>query len=83
MDIMIGIIYKKRLFTWINSQDEKLSRYYAIKEQVQLKKLSSVLMKEPKKWKTVEPSLTSLRLMVLEISHSKVRNLSKINIAIL
>ena len=30
-----------------------------------------------------EPSLTSMRQMVLEISHSKVRNLSKMEIAIL
>ena len=30
-----------------------------------------------------EPSLTSMRQIVLEISHSKVRNLSKMEVAIL
>ena len=30
-----------------------------------------------------EPSLTSMRLMDLEISHSKIRNLSKMEVAIL
>ena len=37
------------------------------------------------KWKSVEnaPLLTSMRQMILEISHSKVSNLSKMHVAIL
>ena len=40
-------------------------------------------MKEREKCKKNEPSLTSIRQMVLEISHSKGRNLSKMEVAIL
>ena len=40
-------------------------------------------MREREKLKKNEPSLTSVRQMVLEISHPKVRNLSKMDVAIL
>ena len=47
------------------------------------RKISYAQMKESEKWKKKEPSLTSMRQMVLEISHPKVRNLSKVDVAIL
>ena len=40
-------------------------------------------MKELEKCQKNEPSLTSMRHMVLEISHFKFRNLSKMDVAIL
>ena len=45
-------------------------------------KLRSKKMKEREKCKN-EPSLTSMRQMVLEISNPKVMNLSKMDVAIL
>ena len=38
-------------------------------------------MQEREKCKKNEPSLTSMRQMVLKISHFKVRNLSKMDVA--
>ena len=40
-------------------------------------------MKERKKMPKNEPSLTSMRQMFLEISHPKIMNLSKMDVAIL
>ena len=46
-------------------------------------KISLAQMKECEEYKKNEPSLTSMRQMGLEISHFKVRNLSKMDVAIL
>ena len=46
-------------------------------------RLSKALVKEREKWKKNEESLTSMRQIVFEISHFKVRNLSKMDEAIL
>ena len=47
------------------------------------RKKSLAQMKEREKCKKNESSLTSMRQMVLEISHFKVRNLSNMDVAIL
>ena len=46
-------------------------------------KISLAEMKEHEKCKKNEPSLTSRRQMVLKISYFKVKNLSKMDVAIL
>ena len=53
----------------------------ALKGTSGLKKLAQ--MKEHEKCKKIEPSLTLMCQMVLEISHFKVRTLSKMDVAIL
>ena len=47
------------------------------------RKKSLAQMKEREKCKENELSLISMRQMVLEISHFKVRNLSKMDVAVL
>ena len=60
----------------------KIMLAFTLKGQLHLKnKLSS--NERARKMPKNETSLTSIRQMVLEISHSKVRNLSKMEVAIL
>ena len=59
-----------------------LTPEFPFKRNLQSKK-SLAQMKEHEKWKTNEPSPTSIRQMVLEIFHFKVRNLSNMDVTIL
>ena len=56
---------------------------FLLKEQLHSKNKLSSNERVQKMQKKNEPSLTSMRQMVLEISHSKVSNLSKMEVAIL
>ena len=71
-------LFKSQLFTLIGIGLLNIN----IKGQLHSKnKLSS--NERARKMQKNEPSLTSMRQMVLEISHSKFRNLSKMEVAIL
>ena len=74
---------KRKLARKFNLSYHYIDDLISFKGQLHSKNNLSSNERVEKMQKKNEPSLTSMRQMVLEISHSKVRNLSKMEVAIL
>ena len=79
----ISVIRLKNVKFHAARKMSKTMKHVTVKEQLHSKDKLSSNERARKNAKKNEPSLTSMRQMVLKISHFKVRNLSKMEVAIL